>query len=199
MFDFGGVVTTSPFEAFARYEQVHGCPPGFIRGVNATDPDTNAWARLERGEIGAAEFALAFGEESRLAGHHIDGAEMLAMLSGEVRPEMVRAIRRCGETLKTACLTNNYAGHAARGDVEEIFALFDLVLESSRIGIRKPEPAFYRLACESLGVEPHEVVYLDDLGVHLKPARAMGMRTIKVTSAADALGALSEATGLQFD
>ena len=74
-------------------------------------------------------------------------------------------------------------------------SLFDVVLESSKIGVRKPEPRIYELACEALEVEPADCVFLDDLGINLKPARAMGMTTIKVVEPGDALAELEQVVG----
>ena len=201
MFDFGGVITSSPFEAFARYEESTGLPPGLIRTVNSTDPDTNAWAQLERGELDVDGFAEAFEVEARELGYQVDGRAVLALLGGRVRPEMVEAVRRCSEHFATACLTNNFSHDDASGrpEVIEILGLFDLVLESRVVGVRKPELRFYEMACEGLRVRPEESVYLDDLGVNLKPARSMGMRTSKVTDPAEALRQLSAVTGLVLD
>jgi putative hydrolase of the HAD superfamily len=197
LWDFGGVILSSPFEAFRHYEEQHGLPTEFIRSVNATDPHTNAWARLERAEIAAEEFDAAFAEESAALGHRVPGADVLALLAGEVREEMVVALDRVKEAgLRTACLTNNVAGGAARPDVDAVMARFDLILESSKVGVRKPEPEFYALACERLGVEPTECVFLDDLGVNLKPARALGMATIKVDDPRRALIELGDVLGL---
>ncbi len=200
MFDFGGVITSSPFEAFARYERETGLPDGFIRRVNATDPDTNAWSHLERGHLDVAGFAAAFEEEALRLGHRVDGRTVLGMLSGDIRPAMVDAVRRCSEHFATACVTNNFALEdvATPPEVLAVFDLFDVVVESRVVGIRKPEPRFYEMACELVDVFPREVVYLDDLGINLKPARAMGMHTIKVTDPDAALRELSAATGLKF-
>ncbi len=195
LFDFGGVILSSPFDAFARYEADHGLPADFIRRVNSTDPDTNAWARLERSEVDLDGFATAFEDESAALGHRVPGYDVLALLAGEVRPEMVEAVRRCGERLKTAMLTNNVVGMSFNPKVAEIMALFDTVVESSVVGVRKPDPAFYEIACERLGIEPSEAVFLDDLGINLKPARAMGMTTIKVGDPAVALAELEAAVG----
>lgn len=196
LWDFGGVILSSPFEAFNRYEQEHHLPPDFIRGVNATDPHTNAWARLERSDITAAEFDEEFAIESERLGHRVPGADVLALLSGQVRPEMVRALDRVIEAgYRTACLTNNVSGEHASAERAEtigaIMARFDHVVESSKVGCRKPEPRFYEIACELLGVSPEQCVFLDDLGINLKPAAAMGMRTIKVLAADQAITELS--------
>lgn len=204
-FDFGGVFTSSPFEAFNRYEAERGLPRDFIRRVNARNPDANAWARLERNACTLDEFCAAFEAETRALGGELAGRDVLALLAGELRPEMVEALRRVRTRFKTACLTNNVAagegpammrtGEGA-AEIAAVMALFDIVVESSKAGVRKPEPAFYRIACEAAGVAPGDVVYLDDLGVNLKPARAMGMTTIKVASASQAIGELETLLGL---
>ncbi len=197
MFDFGGVISTSPFEAFAHLEAERGLPPGFIRSVNATNPDDNAWARLERSEIDMATFAVAWAAEARALGHEIDGRLVLERLSGEIRPRMVAALDCCRRHYKTACLTNNFAApdRVVSEEVAEVYALFDAVLESRVLGVRKPDPRFYERACATLGVAPAEAVFLDDLGVNLKPARALGMHTIKVTDPDEALAELARVLG----
>jgi putative hydrolase of the HAD superfamily len=202
LWDFGGVILSSPFDAFARYERELGLPEGFIRRINATNPDTNAWARLERSEVDADGFAELFELEARALGGALSGHRVLALLAGEIRPAMVAAldaVKAAGYAI--ACLTNNVAngneGPSERRDaVAEVMARFDLVVESSKVGIRKPEPRFYEIACEQLGVTPGACVYLDDLGINLKPARAMGMTTIKVEDPTDALGQLSSILAL---
>ena len=200
MFDFGGVISSSPFEAFAEFEVAQGLPPGFIRTVNATNPDDNAWARLERGEIDVETFGDLWSAEASDQGHTVDGRLVLERLSGDIRPEMVTAVRVCRTAFKTACLTNNFSRAEAvvSAEVASVYALFDAVLESRNLGVRKPDPRFYELACEAVGVHPEESVFLDDLGVNLKPARALGMHTIKVTEPNQALGELENLTGLSF-
>ena len=205
IFDFGGVILTSPFDAFARYEADHGLPAGLLRQLNATDPDTNAWARLERNEVDLAGFAELFEAEAAAAGHRVDGRAVLAMLVGQLRPPMVEALRRCHDRLKTALLTNNFVPHEdpppggewARPEnpMAEVLHHFDVIVESSRVALRKPDPAIYRLVCRELGVEPEEAVFLDDLGINLKPARAMGMTTIKVVDPDEALAELEAVVG----
>ncbi len=199
LFDFGGVLTSSPFERFAAYEASAGLPVGLIRRINSTNPDDNAWAHFERNLVDRAGFCAEFEAEAAALGHEVDGEAVLACLDGEIRPEMVRAVEQCGPRLKTALLTNNFA--AGDGDderhhqVEEIHELFDLVVESSKVGYRKPDRRFYEIACRGLGVDPAECVFLDDLGINLKPARAMGMTTIKVADPVVALAELEAAVG----
>ena len=196
LFDFGGVISSSPFDAFARYERERGLPDAFIRTVNSTDPDDNAWARLERNELDAEGFDRAFADESERLGHRVGGLEVLALLAGDLRPEMVRAVERCASRFKTALLTNNIAGMDRTGAIGEVLELFDEIVESSVVGVRKPDPAFYAIACERLAIEPTQAVFLDDLGINLKPARAMGMATIKVGDPADAISQLEQLVGI---
>jgi putative hydrolase of the HAD superfamily len=204
LWDFGGVISTSPFESFARYERDRGLPHGFIRTLNATNPDTNAWARFERNEVDIDGFATLFEAEARAAGGELIGHDVIACLAGDIRPEMVAAVRSCRAAgLRSGCVTNNIAPMhegagwgAGWGAAVSLDELFDVVIESSKIGVRKPDPRIYELACEALGVEPTEVVFLDDLGINLKPARAMGMHTIKVEDTAVALADLAALTGL---
>jgi putative hydrolase of the HAD superfamily len=183
LWDFGGVLSSSPFEAFARYEAERGLPEGFIRRVNATDPHTNAWARFERAELDLAAFDDAFAAESEALGHQVPGSVVLDLLGGELRSEMLGAVRRCRQHgLVTGLLTNNIAPMQERGWAEELglAELFDVVVESAVAGVRKPEPAAYELVLGQMELRAEEVVFLDDLGINLKPARAMGMATIKV-------------------
>ena len=200
LFDFGGVLAGSPFDAFARYEREHGLPEGFLRQVNATNHHDNAWARLERNELSFEDFCDAFEAEAAAAGGKVDTRELFATLSGELRPAMLEAVRRCKERFKTGLLTNNFVtpltGTERGMAVGEVLRLFDVVVESSVVGLRKPDPRFYELACRELGIEPARAVFLDDLGVNLKPARAMGMATIKVLDPDAALDELQELLGI---
>jgi putative hydrolase of the HAD superfamily len=205
LWDFGGVLSSSPFEAFAVYERDHGLPDGFIRGLNATNHHDNAWAHLERGDISFDEFRRRFEAEARDAGGVLDAAAVMGLLGGSVRPAMVEAVRRCHEQLKTALLTNNFvaedpagAGAGGGSDHAAIFELFDVIIESSKAGVRTPDPRFYRMACDELGIEPSEAVFLDDLGVNLKPAREMGMTTIKVVDPSAALAELEAVLGFSL-
>ena len=200
-FDFGGVILSSPFEAFNGFEERNGLPRDFIRTINATNPDTNAWARFERSEVTFDEFCDLFEAECRDQGHEVAARELMPLLAGELRPAMVEAVRRCRARLVTACLTNNWVSFddfpadARAGGRDEVLGLFHHVIESSKVGVRKPDPRFYELACETAGVRPEEVVFLDDLGVNLKPAAAMGMTTIKVVDPDVALADLEAVVG----
>jgi putative hydrolase of the HAD superfamily len=195
LFDLGGVILTSPFEAFAEYERAHSLPPGFIRSLNATNSDDNAWARLERNVVTFEEFCRLFEAEARSAGHELDADAVMRLLAGEIRPAMVTAVRRCQKRLRTAALTNNFTLPDGDPAMTEVRELFDVIVESSRIGVRKPDPRFYELACAELDVSPTESVFLDDLGVNLKSARALGMRTIKVDDPARAIADLETVVG----
>jgi putative hydrolase of the HAD superfamily len=199
LFDYGGVISDGPFVAFERYERMHGLPAGFIRTINATNPLDNAWARFERSEITFDEFRAAFSAEARAAGSSVDARELFTMFGGAPRPEMVEAVRRCQEHFKTGLLTNNFVSpFAGERDpmMEELRSAFDAVVESSVVGVRKPDERFYLIACEALGVTPDRSVFLDDLGVNLKPARALGMVTIKVVDTERALDELEGVLGI---
>jgi len=200
-FDFGGVILSSPFDAFNGFEERNGLPRDFIRIINSTNPDTNAWARFERSEVAFDAFCDLFEAECREQGHEVAARELMPLLAGEIRPAMVEAVRRCREQLVTACLTNNWVSFgdvpadARVGGRDDVLSLFDHIIESSKVGVRKPDPRFYELACQTCGVEPHEAVFLDDLGVNLKPAAAMRMTTIKVVDPTQALAELERAVG----
>ena len=205
LWDFGGVITTSPFEAFNRFELEWGIPEDFIRTINATNPETNAWAQFESSQISLDEFDVAFAEESRTRGHEMGGKQVVELLSGDIRPRMVDMLKQCKANYQIACITNNVksgsgpgmAGNAEKANaVRGIMELFDLVVESSIEGIRKPNPDIYTLTCERLGVAPEHSVFLDDLGINLKPARALGMHTIKVLNEEQAIDDLYQITGL---
>ena len=206
IWDFGGVLTSSPFESFNRYEAENSLPKDFIRGVNAVNGDTNAWARLERSELDATGFDAAFREESRARGHEVPGRDVLGLLSGDVRPAVVEALSPCKRFVKVGCIRNNapigkgagMSSDATKAEaVAKVLKEFHHVIESSKLGIRKPDPRIYALMCEALDVDPKRCVYLDDLGINLKPARDMGMTTIKVTGEAQLLADLKAATGFE--
>jgi putative hydrolase of the HAD superfamily len=207
LWDFGGVILTSPFDAFRQFEEKCGLPQDFLRKVNSTNPHSNAWACFERGEVDAARFGEMFLAESTALGYPVHGRDLLPLISGEVRPRMVQALRQVKTRYKTACLTNNMPlGHGPAMSVSpekakavaEVMALFDCVVESSKVGVRKPEPAFYERACKLLDIAPDQAVFLDDLGINLKPAAAMGMKTIKVGDPDKALAELGAIIDMEF-
>src|SRR5689334_13503262 len=159
IWDFGGVLTTSPFEAFARFERERGLPTDIIRRTNAANHLDNAWARFERAEVDVETFDRLFADESRALGAEVRGKDVLPLLAGELRPEMVEALKRIGDSFKTGCITNNLPANAigsreGRFYVAEVMALFDHVIESARIGLRKPDPRIYRMMIEALGADP---------------------------------------------
>ena len=208
LWDFGGVITASPFEAFSTFEKSKGLKKDFIRNINATNPNSNAWAKFESNSISIEEFDTLFREESSAAGHPINGTQILELLSGDIRPTMVNALKKCKEKYKVACITNNMKTGFGAGMtrdteksllVDEVMTIFDEVIESSIEGVRKPNPRIFEIACDRIQVNPSDCVFLDDLGINLKPARTMGMTTIKVINQDQALRDLSLATGISFD
>ena len=175
-----------------------------IRKINSTNHLENAWARFERSEVDLEGFDTAFAEEARALGYDVPGREIIALLAGDFRPEMIEALTRIETKFKTGCITNNVpsmqqeAGQGRSFYAREIMALFDHVIESSKVEIRKPNPLIYQMMCETLGVKPDTCVYLDDLGGNLKPARALGMTTIKVETGPQAIAELEAATGMKL-
>ncbi|MEQ8861402.1 MAG: HAD-IA family hydrolase [Pseudomonadales bacterium] len=207
LWDFGGVLTTSPFEAFNRYEAERGLPKDVIRTINATKPEDNAWARFESSRIDLDEFDRQFAAEAGALGHVIPGRDVIGLLSGDLRPRMVAVLEHCKAHFRVGCITNNVKSGQGPGmassserasGIANVMALFDVVVESSIEGIRKPDPRIYHLACERLGVSAPRTIFLDDLGVNLKPAKALGMHTIKVLDEDQAIAELAEATGLNL-
>ncbi len=201
VWDFGGVILSSPFETFNTFEAARGLPRDLIRRINATNPDSNAWALYERSEIDLDGFDRMFLEESTAQGHPVRGREIIALLEGELRPAMVEALRRCKRHFKVACITNNVLTESRRtpedaAAVAAVMDLFDLVVESSKAGVRKPDPRIYQMALEAIDVHPTRAVYLDDLGINLKPAKALGMQTIKVVDPDVALAELEAIVGI---
>jgi putative hydrolase of the HAD superfamily len=203
IFDLGGVVFPSPIDVFRVYEREQGLPDRFISEVVLADPEGGAWARLERGELTVQRFVTAFEAECAAAGERVDaGALMAAVGQGfDARPEMLAALRAIrSHGLKTGALTNNWvADEPSERPLRSLDALFDVVVESAVEGLRKPDPRIYELVCNRLGVRTDESVFLDDLGANLKPARALGMTTIKVAEPGAALAELSTVLGITLD
>ena len=200
IWDFGGVFTSSPFEAFNRLEAEKGLPKDLIRTINATNPDSNAWALFERNEVDPAGFDELFLKESTALGHPLRGAEVL--------PKLVAALKACKAAgFKVGCITNNVVsmhspgqdeGQQSAGAMGQVMPLFDAIIESSKAGVRKPDPRIYQMMCELLAVDPAKCVYLDDLGINCKPAAQLGMTAIKVVDVDQTLADLARATGLEF-
>lgn len=202
LFDLGGVVFPSPFDSWAEYEQERGLEVGFIRSVVAASGDDGPWARYERGEMTWPDFCASFDAACAAAGGAtVSAAEVMALLTSPSgpRPEMLDAIAGIREhDLRVGALTNNVVplAEADSAALTLLGPLFDVIVESSVEGLRKPDPAIYRLACDRLGAPPERTVFLDDLGVNLKPARALGMHTIKVVEPGAALRELEGALGI---
>lgn len=201
IFDLGGVVMPSPLDAFRAYERAQGLPHRFLSEVVLAGGSDNAWSRLERGELTIEEFIPTFEAECTAAGSTVVGEELFAAIHDGTgpRPAMVAAIDRIRAAgLKTAALTNNWRADGATSgfaDGHPLAGRFDAVIESAVEGLRKPDPRIYELACARLTVTPDEAVFLDDLGTNLKPARALGMTTIKVEDPDRALAELADVLG----
>ncbi|MEC7830783.1 MAG: HAD-IA family hydrolase [Pseudomonadota bacterium] len=192
LWDFGGVVTSSPFEAFNEYEGANGLPIDLIRTINSENPDSNAWAKFESSRVSVDEFDELFFQEALKKGFNVRGKDIIKLLSGSIRKNMVGFLKELKVSYKLGCITNTVNTKEDLTDKEsqlkkEAMGLFDHVVESSKVGIRKPNPEIYKMSCEALSVEPKDCIYLDDLGINLKPARELGMATIKVVDPEEAI------------
>jgi|TARA_B100000029_G_scaffold295172_1_gene288489 putative hydrolase of the HAD superfamily len=190
IWDFGGVITSSPFEAFNQFEEANGLPKDIIRTINSENPDTNAWAKFESNSITIDVFNDLFLKEAKAKGFDIKGRDIIKLLKGSIRKNMVSFLRELKSDFKLGCITNNVKSSSEENndnETKEAMSLFDHVIESSIVGIRKPNPEIYMMSCDALKVSPDQCIYLDDLGINLKPAKELGMTTIKVIHPEDAI------------
>ena len=190
IWDFGGVITSSPFEAFNEFEEANGLPKDIIRTINSENPDMNAWAQFESNSITIDQFDDLFLKEAKAKGFDIKGRDIIKLLKGSIRENMVSFLRELKSNFKLGCITNNVKPSSEENtdnETKEAMSIFDHVIESSIVGIRKPNPEIYMMSCDALNVSPDQCIYLDDLGINLKPARELGMTTIKVIQPEDAI------------
>tara|TARA_B000000565_G_scaffold64157_1_gene43023 strand:- start:2586 stop:3212 length:627 start_codon:yes stop_codon:yes gene_type:complete len=192
IWDFGGVITSSPFEAFNKFELDNNLPKDIIRKINSENPDDNAWAKFERNDIDINEFDTLFSKEADKKGFQISGKQVVKLLSGDIRKPMVDFLLSLKENYKLGCITNNIQNSKDDkvnhlNQASQVMKIFDHIIESSKVGLRKPDPNIYYMSCDALGVRPEECIYLDDLGINLKPARKIGMTTIKVIDPNEAI------------
>ena len=190
IWDFGGVITSSPFDAFNEFEEVNGLPKDIIRTINSENPDMNAWAQFESNSITIDQFDDLFLKEAKAKGFDIKGRDIIKLLKGSIRENMVSFLRELKADFKLGCITNNVKPSSEENtdnETKEAMSIFDHVIESSIVGIRKPNPEIYMMSCDALNVSPDQCIYLDDLGINLKPARELGMTTIKVIQPEDAI------------
>ncbi len=199
IFDLGGVVLESPLPAIAAFEADAGLPPRFISRLVIEGGDDGPWAQLERGELTPALFAEAFSAQGEAAGHAVDATEMLRLIAATAVPRdvMVAAVARLRTAgLRVGALTNIWPMPGRDADLDPLKRQFDHVVESFRVGMRKPELRIYELACRTLDVSPADAIFLDDLGGNLRTARALGMTTVKVGDPVAALAELERLTGV---
>ena len=190
IWDFGGVITSSPFEAFNKFEEANGLPKDIIRTINSENSDMNAWAQFESNSITIDQFDDLFLKEAKAKGFDIKGRDIIKLLKGSIRENMVSFLRELKSNFKLGCITNNVKPSSEENtdnETKEVMSIFDHVIESSIVGIRKPNPEIYMMSCDALNVSPDQCIYLDDLGINLKPARELGMTTIKVIQPEDAI------------
>ena len=200
IFDFGGVITNSPIDGFKLLEEKHGYDKGIITNINMNNPDNNAWAKSERGEIDINTFLEEFEKEALSIGQKINAKEILQQLYGSLRKNMINKIKLLSNSkkYKLICLTNVLKGvdiftpKERVEAVKNVMSYFDIIYESYKLNMRKPEARIYQYILKELNIEPQETVFLDDLGMNLKSARQLGINTIKVIDPNDALYQLDQ-------
>jgi len=212
IFDIGGVVIGSPVVGVTKFEKLHHLPPHYLNALITAHGENGSFQRLERGELSMEEFLNQFTKEMsqvKLGNRayekycqrfgqpcpplpkslNIDGREMWSTMMAEstrADPIMVEAIRRLRNDgrYKVVALTNNWVTNSSSGpDASYLITLFDAYFESSVVGLRKPDPAFFLYALDKLGIQRDQagsVIFLDDIGHNLKSAKNLGFRTIRV-------------------
>ena len=196
LFDLGGVLTTSPVTRIQAYCEEAVIPYDLVRPILADH--AGIWSRFETGAIDDLTFAREFEAALAADGISVDGRAFLLNFFGgmSVREEMVAVARSLRPRYRTAAITNNIQREGQREPSALNWdELFEFVVESSKVGMRKPDPRIYQHACELLAVMPAECVFLDDFGVNLKAARALGMTTIKVDHTLSAVDELEAVLG----
>lgn len=200
IFDFGGVITNSPIEGFKLLEEKNGYDKGLITNINMNNPNDNAWAKSERGEIDIHTFLEEFEKEALEIGQKIDAREILQQLYGSMRENIINKIKLLSNSkkYKLICLTNVLKGVDIFTPKERVIAVnyvmryFDRIYESYKLNMRKPETRIYQYILNEMNIKPQETVFLDDLGMNLKPARQLGINTIKVVNSKDAINELDQ-------
>jgi putative hydrolase of the HAD superfamily len=181
IFDLGGVVFESPVASLRKLEHEHGMPTNLL---NKHIAQSEAWSRMERGLITATQFAASYDAELAAATTNkalraVSGETVIATIMSSTsvpRPSYVEAIRSLRTMgVKTAALTNNFQPPAGQKEASAVDSVFDVMVESSVVGLRKPDPRIYLLVCDKLGVRPDQCVFLDDIGANLKSAKQVGM------------------------
>jgi putative hydrolase of the HAD superfamily len=201
LFDIGGVIQDSPLHAIARYERDHDVPANAINRAVVASGEMGAWSRLERGELTLDAWCAPFEADCRAHGVAVDGKRLMQYIAeaGRARPQMLRAVASLRQRgLRVGALTNNWAREDTDPGPHRLRTHFDVMIESQAVGLRKPDPRIYQLACRELGVAPTETAFLDDIGLNLKSARALGMHTIKVDDPDAALRELAALVGFDL-
>ena len=196
LLDFGGVLTTNFFEPFEKFCGRNGLPPSTIHDLMTADPAGRAlWHDVERGTIPQPEF------EAKLAAMlGLQPQGLIAGLLADLRPEpeMLAAVARARRAgVRVAVVSNSwgsdpYDPYAAW----HLPAIADAVLISHELGLRKPEPTIYRLACERVGLEPAACVFVDDVAANLPAASELGMRTVHHVTVETTIRQLERLLGL---
>ncbi len=179
LWDIGGVLTESPFKKFEIYEKSLSLPSGSIIKINSSNPYENAWAKLEKGLISTEEFSILFKEEAKSIGiTNINIPKLLNCLKLKINTEMVALLKLLSKNYENICLTNNFKD-VINVELKTIYNNFTYIFESSKLNMRKPEKKIYKYVLNELNIQANQILYIDDLGINLKPAREIGFLTYK--------------------
>ena len=179
LWDIGGVLTESPFKKFEIYEKSLSLPSGSIIKINSSNPYENAWAKLEKGLISTEEFSILFKEEAKSIGiTNINIPKLLNCLKLKINTEMVALLKLLSKNYENICLTNNFKD-VINVELKTIYDNFTYIFESSKLNMRKPEKKIYKYVLNELNIQANQILYIDDLGINLKPAREIGFLTYK--------------------
>ena len=191
LWDYGGVLTYSPFLNIKDFEQLSNIKQNSIIKINSNKPFVNAWAKLEKNLISFNEFSCLFKEEAKSIGiNHIDPIKLLQCIEVSLNNKMVTLLKKVSQKYDCACLTNNFKNHFSKKNSSTFNSIkksFDYIFESSKLGLRKPEKEIYLYAQKKMKVKPQEILFIDDLGINLKPARELGFITYKFINAEDTI------------
>jgi epoxide hydrolase-like predicted phosphatase len=192
--DFGGVLTTNVFESFQAFCAAEGLAPGAVRDRFRADPEAQRLLfELEEGKLSEEEFEPLF---AAVLGVH-EPAGLIDRLFAGMRPdeEMLGAVAAAKHAgVRTGLVSNSWG--RGRYDRSRFPELFDGIVISGEVGMRKPLPEIYALGAEAIGLPPAECVFVDDLPPNLKPAAQLGMATVHHVTAEETIAQLEELLGI---
>ncbi len=200
LWDFGGVLTESPIKKFIEFEKENNLTPGTLVKINSHNKMNNAWAKLEKDLVNEKEFTELFLEEAKNLNikEEIDTNMVLNCLDVKLDKAMLDIFFKIKDKVPFACLTNNIPSHLNKNynnTFENFKHNFEYVFESSKLGLRKPEEKMYKHVIQKIKLPPENILFIDDLGINLKPAKKLGFFTYKYVNITDTKNFLENILG----